>query len=182
MEQKDYKLEVVLLLLQGKNHVRGIANKLGINHMLVSRKVKELAQSNVVDFSWEGKNKSYFLKKTAEARALVLMAENYRLLRILGNYPGLRNIIEKIQKDKRIRLALLFGSYAKGLATRESDIDIYIETTDRNLRKEFQLLDSRLSIKIGKYDRQSPLIREIEKNHVVIKGSEEFYEKNRFFS
>ncbi len=181
MEQKDYKLEIVQLLLQVKSHVRGIAKKLGTNHMLVSRKVKELAQSNVVDFLWEGKNKSYFLKKTAEAREHTFMAENYRLLRVLDNYPGLRSIIEKIQKDKRIRLALLFGSHAKFTATRESDIDIYIETKDRNLRKEFQLLDSRLSIKIGKYDRQSPLIKEIEKSHVVIKGVEEFYEKNNFF-
>lgn len=181
MEQKDYKLDIVYLLLQGKNHVRGIASKLGTNHMLMSRKIKELAQSNVVDFLWEGKNKSYFLKKTTEARMHVFMAENYRLLQVLGNYPGLRSIIGKIHKDKRIKLAFLFGSYAKGIATKESDIDIYIDINDKDLRKEFQLLDSRLSIKIGKYDRQSPLIKEIEKNHVVIKGVEVFYEKNQFF-
>ena len=61
MEQKEYKLEIVNMLLNGKNHIRGIAGKLKINHMLVSRKVNSLAQSNVVDFMWDGKNKSYFL-------------------------------------------------------------------------------------------------------------------------
>ena len=181
MEQKDYRMETVLLLLRGKNHARGMAQSLGTNHMLVSRKIKELARSNVVDFVLEGKNKSYFLKKTTEALAYVLMAENYKLIHALNKYPTLRGIIEKIRKEKRVRLAVLFGSYAKNSATKDSDVDIYIETDDRNLRKELMLTDSRLSIKIGKYDKQNPLIREIEINHVVIKGEEEFYEKNKFF-
>ncbi len=181
MEQKNYKLEIVELLLQGKNHVRGLANRLGTNHMLVARKVKELSRSNAVDFAWEGKNKSYFLKRTAEARAHALMAENYKLMQTLNRYRGLRGIVEKIQRDGRIRMAVLFGSYAKGTAAKDSDIDIYIETKDRDLRKELLLLDSKLNIKIGEYDRQSLLIKEIEKNHVIIKGTEEFYEKNRLF-
>ena len=50
MEQKEYKLEIVNVLLNGKNHLRGIASTLNINHMLVSRKLKDLAESNVVDF------------------------------------------------------------------------------------------------------------------------------------
>jgi predicted nucleotidyltransferase len=181
MEQKDYKLEITALLLQGKNHIRGLAQKLKTNHMLVARKIRELAKSNVADFAWEGKNKSYFLKATAEARLYSIMAENYKLLQILGRYPRLRGIIEKIQKDKRITLAILFGSYAKSLAMKESDIDVYIETRNRSIKKELQLLDSKLSIKIGKYDRKNPLIQEIEKNHVIIKGVEDYYEKNQFF-
>ena len=181
MEQKDYKLEIVDMLMGGKNHAREMAHGLGTNHMMISRKADELARSNVVDFALEGKNKSYFLKKTAEAQAYLLMAENYKLVQTLIRYPALRGIIEKIQRDKRVHLAVLFGSYAKGLASRGSDIDIYIETRDRNIRKELMLTDSKLSIKLGKYDKQNPLIKEIEKNHVIIKGVEEFYEKSRLF-
>ena len=43
------------------------------------------------------------------------------------------------------------------------------------------MLDSKLSIKIGKYDKNNNLIKEIEKNHVIIKGVDEYYEKNKFF-
>ncbi len=182
MEQKDYNLEIVCLLLHGKSHARKIAASLGTSHMTVLRKLKALAKDNVVDFVQEGKNKPYFLKKTAEANAYVFMAENYRLVRTLEKYPLLRTIISRIQKNIKVRMALLFGSYAKGLATRSSDIDIYVETEDRLLRKELQLIDSKLSIKIGKYDKESPLIKEIEKNHVVLKGIDEYYEKNKFFS
>ena len=181
MEQKDYKFEVINFLLQERGHARGIASKLGTNHMLIARKINELSNENVVDFVQEGKNKTYFLKKTIEARASIFMAENYRLLQTLKKYPQLRNVIEKIQRDQKMSLALLFGSYAKGTALKDSDIDIYVESSDPNLRKNLKLLDSKLSVKIGDYDRASPLIKEIEKNHVALKGVEYFYEKNQFF-
>ena len=180
-EQKDYKLEAINFLVQERGHVRGIASKLGTNHMLIARKINELSNENVVDYVQEGKNKTYFLKQTAEARASIFMAENYKLLQTLEKYPRLRNVIEKIQRDPKMCLALLFGSYAKGTALKDSDIDIYVESSDPNLRKNLKLLDSKLSVKIGNYDRASPLIKEIEKNHVVLKGVEYFYEKNQFF-
>lgn len=181
MEQKNYNLEIVCLLLHGRAHARKIAASLGTSHMTVLRKLNALSNENVVDFVMEGKNKPYFLKKTTEAKAYVFMAENYRLVRAIELYPRLRAIISKIQKNCRVRMALLFGSYAKGIATRSSDIDIYVETEDRALRRELQLIDSKLSIKIGKYEKESPLIKEIEKNHVILKGIEKYYEKNKFF-
>lgn len=181
MEQKDYKFEVVNCLLHERGHVRGIANKLGVNHMLIARKVKELSNANVIDYVQEGKNKTFFLKKTAEARAFVFMAENYKTLQTINKYPALRSVIEKIQRDPRIHLALLFGSYAKNIASKDSDIDVYVETSDRNLRKELKMLDSKLSVKIGSYERDNPLVKEIEKYHVTLKGIEYFYEKNQFF-
>ena len=172
MEQKNYKLEIVSLLLREENHIRGLAEILNTNHMTVLRKVKELQKENVVDFCQKGRNKTFFLKKTAEARAYAHMAEHYKLINVLNKYPSLRSIIDKIQKNKKIELAILFGSYAKGLAAKDSDIDIYICTADRKLKNELSMADSKLSIKIGKYDRQDNLIKEIEKNHVIIKGVE----------
>jgi predicted nucleotidyltransferase len=181
MEQKDYELEIINELLKNENHIRAIAKKLDINHMNIVRKMKELEKENVVDFREEGKNKVYFLKKTIEAKNYVFSAENYKLNNLLKRYPGLRGLVEKIQKNKRIKLALLFGSYAKGIANLDSDIDIYIDTSDKRIKEEIILIDSRLSIKIGKYDKSNLLIKEIEKNHVVIKGIEQYYDKNKFF-
>jgi predicted nucleotidyltransferase len=181
MEQKDYKLEIVKVLLHGKSHIRGIANTLGTNHMIISRKMKELAGINAVDFLQEGKNKAFYLKKTAESRAITIMAENYNVMKAISKYPNLRAAVEKIQRDKNISLAVIFGSYAKGIATNNSDVDIYISTNNRSIKKELQLADSKLSIKIGQIDVESPLAKEIEKNHIIIKGVEEYYEKNKLF-
>ncbi|MEA2075728.1 MAG: nucleotidyltransferase domain-containing protein [Euryarchaeota archaeon] len=177
MERKDYTLEIVNTLLKSPNHVRGAAKELGVNHMMVSRKLKELLDENVVDYRQEGKNKVFFLKKTLEAKNHVYAAEHYKLLQAVKKYPHLRKIIQAVQENKGIKMAVLFGSYAKGLAKKDSDIDIYVETTDKKIKQDLELLDSRLSVKIGKYNRENLLIKEIEKNHVIIKGVEEYYEK-----
>ncbi len=178
MAHKDYKLEIVDELLRNENHIRGLAKKLNTNHMIILRKIKELEKENVADYKKEGKNKRYFLKKTIEAKNYVFTAENYKLNQILVKYPNLREIIEKLQKDNRIKLAILFGSYAKGIAKEESDIDIFIETLNTKIKKELSLIDTRLSIKMGKYNKSNLLIKEIEKNHIIIKGIELYYQKN----
>ncbi|MBI5332408.1 MAG: hypothetical protein HZB65_02460 [Candidatus Aenigmarchaeota archaeon] len=93
MEQisdKDYKLEILLELLKNNSHIRALAKDIETNHMTVLRKIKELSEENAIDYKQEGKNKTYFLKKTIEARNYVMMAENYKLLQLLIKYPHLR--------------------------------------------------------------------------------------------
>ena len=121
------------------------------------------------------------MKKTAEAKSYVFIAENYKLIKLLEKYPNLRNAIEKIQRNKKISLAVIFGSYAKYLAKKDSDIDIYIETADKKLKRDAELINSKINVQIGKYDKNNLLIKEIEKNHVIIKGVEELYERYNFF-
>jgi len=181
MSQKNYRFRIIETLLKEDNHIRGLAKELGTNQTTISRKIKELEKNNVVDFRLEGKNKVHFLKKTIEAQEFVYLTEHYKFLKILKNYPLLKNIFQKIIGNSKIKLAILFGSYTKGKANKKSDIDIYIETKNRNLKKEVELINTKLSVKIGKYDEHNFLIREIEKNHVIIKGVELYYEKNKFF-
>jgi len=181
MEQKDYKLEIIQELLKGENHARAIAKNLKTNHMQITRKIKTLQKENIVDYKEIGKNKTYFLKKTIEAKAHIYKTEHYKLIKTIEKYPGLRSIIEKIQKNPKIKLAIIFGSYAKQIAKQNSDIDIYIETTNPSIKNDLKNLNSKLSIKIGKYNKSNLLIKEIEKNHVIVKGAEIFYEKNKFF-
>lgn len=182
MSQKGYKYEILDFLLKKRMHIRALAKAIKTNQTTIARKVKELEKNNVVDYNLEGKNKVYFIKKTIEAQEHVKIMEHYKLLKTLRKESSLKIIVKEIKDNKKIKLAILFGSYAKGLSTKNSDIDIYIETKNRNLKKELEKIDSRLSIKIGSYDKKSLLISEIEGNHVTIKGVERFYEKNKFFS
>jgi predicted nucleotidyltransferase len=181
MEHKDYSIEIVLELLKGENHIRNIAKSVGTSHMNISRKVKNLAKENIVDFKENGKNKTYFLKKTSESKTFTIMGEYYKYLKTLAKNPALRIIFDKIQRNKKIKLAILFGSYAKGLEKQDSDIDIYIETVDGKIRREVESIDSRLSVKIGTFSSDNLLIKEIIKNHVILKGAEEYYDKTEFF-
>ena len=181
MEQKDYKLEIIDELLKKDNHIRGIAKNLNTNHMSILRRIKELSEENVVDYDKRGRNKDYFLKKTIETKNYLFTLENYKLNKIIKKYPILRGLIEKIQRDKRIKLVILFGSYAKERAKQDSDIDIYIETEKGDIKKELEIINSKLSIKIGKFNKKSLLMKEIIKEHVIIKGVERYYENIEFF-
>lgn len=168
-------------LLKADNHIRGLAKELNTNQTTIARKVSELYKNNVVDFKIEGKNKVVFLKKSLEAKQYLYNYENEKLIEILTKYPQLRRVIEIIKKNEKISLAILFGSYAKGIAKKDSDIDIYIDSKNNKLKEEIELIDSKISVKIGEYNKESLLIREIEKNHIIIKGVELYYEKNKFF-
>ncbi len=181
MFQKNYNYEIIDLLLKERMHLREIARKLKTNQTTISRKINELVESNVLNSESQGKNKVYFLKKTLESRQLIYITEQYKLLKTINKNHLLRRIFEKIIKNKKIKLAILFGSYAKEKENSKSDIDIYIETENQELKKELELLNSKLSIKIGKYNKENLLIKEIEKNHIIIKGVERYYEKNEFF-
>ena len=85
--------------------------------------------------------------------------------------------IKPIYEKEGLIILGLFGSYAKESAKQDSDIDVYVETENLTLKKEVSLIDSKINVKIGKYNKSSNLIKEIEKNHAVIKGVEKYYEK-----
>ena len=175
MEQISY--EIILLLLKRPAHARQLAKDLNTNHMTVNRKLKELQLQNILDHEQQGKNKVYHIKDTIEAKQTINMAEHYKQIKTIKKYPELRNIFKKIKANKKISLALLFGSYAKHTSKKGSDIDIFIQTKDRNIKKQLSMINSRLSIKIGNYNKDNLLVKEIKDNHVIIKGVEEYYEK-----
>ena len=181
MSQNNYNIRIVDALLKSDSHVRGLARLLKTNQTTIARKVQQLHNENIVDFRQEGRNKMLFLKKTLEAKQYACIVETHKVLSTLRKYPFLRRIMDAIKKNEKISLAILFGSYAKGNAAKDSDVDIYIDAEDRKLKEDAELIDSKISVKIGRYNKDSLLIKEIDKNHVIIKGAELYYEKNKFF-
>lgn len=177
----NISLEIMLVLLKGKMHVRKIAQELGVPHSTVHRRVNELVTLNVLDFRMEGKNKVIFVKKSFQASNHVFNAERYKLIQLLQVYPKLNIILEEMLAKTDARLVILFGSYAKFIARNTSDIDIYVETTDEEVKSKMESVNSKIQIKIGEFDMNSYLIKEIIKNHVIVKGVERYYEEIEFF-
>jgi predicted nucleotidyltransferase len=102
------------------------------------------------------------------------MTEEYKLLK-LTNQAKLRRIIQEIRLITDGELVVLFGSHSKGTATKNSDIDIYIETTNTNLKKEIRKISDDISVKIGNFNKENQLVKEIIKNHVIIQNTHRFY-------
>lgn len=178
----NVELETVLSLLKQKElHVRGIAKSVSEPHANISRQMKSLLEKNIVDFRVQGKNKLFRLKKGVEALSFIYMAEHYELLKLVEKYPLLSIIIESILAKTDAKLIILFGSYAKLNAKKDSDIDLFIETKDSGIKKEIERINSGLSVKIGVFDTEDLLIREIIKHHVILRGVEYYYQKHKAF-
>ncbi|WP_421908894.1 nucleotidyltransferase domain-containing protein [Methanolacinia petrolearia] len=177
--ERNIGYEIVIHLLESDSHPRRIAKDLEVPHTTVIRRLKGLYDMNMVDFREEGRNKVFFLEETLEARSVIISAEIYKFTKTLDLYPRLRPLFNSIIRDDRIHMAILFGSYARGAPTYKSDIDIFVETKDRDIKTGVEKLQSRVSVKIGDFDRSSDLLREIESNHVIIKGFEDYVGKTR---
>lgn len=180
MKQKCYtpkNLTVFSILMKKESHIRELAKKTNLNPMTTSRVIKEMLEENIVDFRQEGKNKTFFLKDNFETKNIKIIYEYYKRLDFIKEHPMMRDIFKKINENPKIKLALMFGSYVKGLENKNSDIDIFIETEDTNIKKETELINSNISTKIGIFDKEQILIKEIIDNHIIIKGVEEYYER-----
>lgn len=177
----NYTYEILLLLLKREMHGRELAKELKTSLTRVQSILAELRDINVLDYRVVGKNHLYFIKKNLVARSFVLSAENYKLASIIGKNPELEPIFQDIIKKSRASLILLFGSYAKGTQKNGSDIDIYIDTASQKVKDEVKKAHSLISVKIGKFNPDDLLIKEIIKNHAIIRGGEEYYEKIRLF-
>ena len=91
--------------------------------------------------------------------------------------PELQRILTPVFDSYGVKEAVLFGSYAKGLATPQSDVDLVVDSGLRGL-SFFGLLESVCSvlevtvdlIDVCKIDRGSLVDREIERSGVTIYG------------
>ena len=176
-KRNNLEMDIIELLLKADNHVRGIAKKLNESHSTILRKLDNLKKENVIDSRKEGKNKIFYLKKNLVSRTYILQAELHKLTKLLRQNPELSIIFEEVLKKSDEKLVVLFGSYAKGLAKKDSNIDIYIETKSKNVKKTIEEIHSKINVEIGTFDTKSPLIKEIIKDHVIIRKIEVFYGK-----
>jgi len=180
--QDNLDYEIILLLLRDERHIRDISKALDASHSTVLRRLNDFVEENVLDFKTEGKNKVFYIKKNLEGRNYVYNAERYKLNKLIKIYPTLAVTIEDLLKKTDERLIILFGSYAKFSAKEDSDIDIYVETTGKKTKEALESVNSKIRVKTGDFNPESLLIKEIIKNHVIIRGVEDFYEKTKFFN
>lgn len=177
----NYEMEVILSLLKEERHGRALAKELKTSLTRIQKVLNELRNNNVVDYKEVGKNHIYFIKKNLVAKSFVLNAEKYKLVKLLLKYEFLEPLFSDIIKKSRAKLIILFGSYAKEIPHKNSDVDIYIDTANEQTKKEVEKINDLINVKIGRFNKEEILIKEIIKNHVIIKGGEEYYEKLGFF-
>lgn len=113
--------------------IRELAKTAGLSHPEVSKVVKGLEQRGVVELQPVGRahqvrlnEESYILKSVVEP---LIRAE-------MDTLSSLASTIKPFFKDHRITSVAIFGSVARGLERKVSDVDLLIIAEDRELANE----------------------------------------------
>lgn len=162
-------------------YIREIAARLPISHGTVQTILCDLEAKQVLESSLKGKIRIFRVKPTPTAVEYLILAEIYKKIGMLKETPYISELMEKI--DPYITgCAVIFGSYAKGTATEESDLDLFVagecdrSAIDQTARKYA------IEVNIVMYPRDAfsqglttdHLIREILDEHIIWKGTEFF--------
>jgi predicted nucleotidyltransferase len=115
------RAEIFRLLLSGTGeelHVREIERRSGLNDSTIRQELSKLVRLDLVQ-SRRDSNRVYYRAKTEnplypEIRNLVLKTS------------GLTDVLKSALVDKRIRVAFVFGSIARGDETATSDVDLMV--------------------------------------------------------
>lgn len=175
MSQKWNSYKIILELLKKESHLREIARNVNLSPSTTQRNLNLLLEENIIDCIEEGKNLKYFLKKTLEAQNFIFIAENFKFNEFIKNNFDLRELISRIKKLTQDKLVIIFGSYANYSQNSKSDLDLYVETSNKKLKEKIENLNEIISVKIGRFDKNSILGKEILKNHVILQNIERFY-------
>jgi predicted nucleotidyltransferase len=157
-----------------------ISKKTKIPRRTVSRKLAKLVKLNLARYSIEGKNKKFYLDlKDQKVKVLINFIENYKALKFINEQKEIYIILEEIIK---LRDVVLFGSYAKGQANNESDVDILIiGNQSEKIREIARTQIKKIGIQFSTLvdfekllKKKNTLAIEIIKNHIIF-GSSQFF-------
>jgi len=167
-------------------HLRELSRKTKLGMPSVKHHVDFFFKENIITKKKEGKNLKLFINfKNKQIISYLYKIEMSRLY----NLPKkIENIIFDILSDlqKKPIICIIFGSYANGTYTDQSDLDILLVFNDTNKKIEdkIQLINSRYSIKLELvylnwlefkrkfFDYSNDFMKEIKKNKIIVSGIE----------
>lgn len=166
-------------------HLREIARAINVDVKAVQIQLKNLERANIMSGALKGKNKEYRLNlNNLIVKHYLMMAEAFSTIIFLDKNFQIKKVMQELSGEIG-GIMLLFGSFAKGSATKESDIDIFIITDkkiDKSAVEEASAIISRkISIKsstkkqfLDGLKNADPLIKEVAASHIALKGIDDF--------
>lgn len=154
-----------------------VAKRLKMNQKTVANILNALEKQNIVKYSTEGKNKYYFFNKlNPQISDILKIIELERKNQFTRKYPSLKELFLNLEKRASGTL-VIFGSYANFTSNKESDLDVFILGKIGNVED----LEEKYNLKINivrsnkdKFNKEDTFIKEVIKNHIILKGVEEF--------
>jgi predicted nucleotidyltransferase len=168
-------------------HVREIARRVGVRPSSILPHLQKLVNLNVLTHSLvpRGRNKEYSLNlDNLSTKYCMAEAEINVTFNFLQNNYLIKKVLSELGKELE-GVALLFGSYAKQVATAKSDIDIFlisnhkvndssVEEISRTIGKDINVERADRGQFVRNFSGNEPLTREVVGNHIILKGFDVF--------
>jgi predicted nucleotidyltransferase len=162
-----------------KIYGRDVAKKLRMNQKTVSNILNELEKEHILKFTREGKNKYYYLNEFYPyIKEIIQLIETQRKINFLEKHKKLKDLFLKLEKRAE-GILVIFGSYANFSANEKSDLDVFITGNIKDIEDLEELYNIKINIvksNKNKFDKKEHIIKEIIKNHIILKGIEDFVE------
>jgi len=178
---RNNELEVISLFrgnYKSRYYLREISRISKLPLKTCQNALTNLEKAKILKSKTEGKNKYFSLNlENIKTKSFLQQAEIYQTDLFLEKYPQFKMFL----KSLKITVPLIvFGSFAKFTADKNSDLDLLI-ISDKELELPFHLLPAKAhQIKMSKktflkaLKEQENLIKEIEENHVIL-NNHSFY-------
>jgi len=162
-------------------YVREVNRILEISPRTAQLILEDLEKKGIIVSEVRGKIKTYKLNMSEQTRRYLLLAEHYKTISFFNKQRLIKETIDKIKPYIK-GIGIIFGSYAKGLEKKESDIDILVvgKCNEPEINRISGVYGKEISIKIypprifSKNIRKDILLREVMESHIVFLGVEEF--------
>lgn len=166
-------------------HMREISRKTKIDVKAIQLQLKKLEKINVLSSIIRGRNKDYRLNlNNVTTKYYLVMAEIFVSIIYLKKNFMIKKIVEEIENKIHDPL-ILFGSFAKGTYTKESDVDVFVISDKKintsSIIEATNMVGREISLKSANRQQfleglrnNDPLIKEVVSNHIILKGADEF--------
>ncbi|MEK6903669.1 MAG: nucleotidyltransferase domain-containing protein [Nanoarchaeota archaeon] len=182
----ENSLQVLALFTNGFErdyYIREVEKVLDISPRTAQLMLEDLENKGILESKKRGKIKSYTLRLNEHTNRYLLFVEQYKALAFLEKSLIVKEMIEKITPYIQ-GVGVIFGSYAKGLENKESDLDVFIAGSynKEEVKKVSKNFGINISVKcypmkvFEKNVGKDILLKEIAKTHIIIANGEKFIE------
>lgn len=193
LEKTDF--EVLNFLIKNINEeysIKEISEKIKRPYVKIHKSIKRLSNKKIIREIVKGKSHycSIYYKENID---IVCFINSQRTKEILEKNKKIKLIVLDIFNSIKFSdyTLIIFGSYAKGTADKHSDLDVAIITSAENKEEAERVMNSikkLSSIEIHSLEityknfiemlksKDGNVGKEIVKDHIILKGCENFYE------
>ena len=179
-KRNNRQLEILFLLrgnYKREFYLREISKLTKIPLKTTQNLLKELEESRILQSKIHGKNKYFSLNLgNIQTKLFMLHTELYTTAQFLEKYTQFKTFLKELKTNNTI---IIFGSFAKFNANKNSDVDLLLigkkeKLPSHILPNKIHLINLAEINFIKALEKQEPFIKEIQENHIIL-NNHSFY-------